>query len=269
MRRTLDSLVAAALCLFPLAVRSQTAEPEVPAAEAAAASRPAPRLIDTSRTRPISEAVVPLTALESEAGQALLDKERAVDFSLLEPNWIPQYAAHCGAASAVIVANAMQPDLALTQDCLFTPETAGIITQDVVYRIGFTLDELTAMIATRTGLRATRFHAGTEEGEHGYDAWIAALKHNRSTPDNQLILNFAGNWLFDRENSGGHFSPVGDYNEAANQVLILEVNPGRQKYWVDAREMWDAMNKVDRVSGKVRGWIVVEQVAAAGEKTGD
>lgn len=205
-----------------------------------------------------------MIVLDSEEGQALLDKDTAVDYAVLAPNWIPQLKSHCGAASAVVVQNSMIPGAAFTQDSLFTEETAHIITQDVVYRIGFTLEELTNMIATRSGLKTTRFHAGTEEGQYGYEDWIAALKKNRESADDHLIINFATGWLRERKNTGGHFSPIADYNEAENMVLVLEINASREIFWVDAKELWDSMNKVDRISGEVRGWIVIEKPEQSG-----
>lgn len=213
-----------------------------------------------------AEAVEPalMITLNSEEGQALLDKESAVDYPALAENWVAQLKSHCGAASAVVVQNSLLPGAGFTQDSLFTEETAHIITQDVVYRIGFTLEELTNMIATRSGLKTSMFHAGTEEGQHDYDAWIAALKKNRESADDHLIINFAVGWLRNRTNTGGHFSPIADYNEEENMVLVLEINAEREIFWVDAKELWDSMNQVDRVSGLVRGWIVVEKPEETG-----
>ena len=241
------------------ALAALTFSPFLAPAQEVSATKAPPQLIDVTKFRPFSDAVVEMFALGSDKGQALLDRKAAVDYAALAPVWVPQYDSHCGAASAVVVANALNPGLRLTQDCLFIPETEHIITQDVVYRIGFTLEELEEMIRTRTGLTAARFHAGTEEGQHDFAAFEAALRKNRESRNDQLILNFAGNWFFDRKNSGGHFSPVGDYHEESGMMLIMEVNPAREKYWVSAQEMWDAMNKVDRISGLVRGWIVVEK----------
>lgn len=216
-------------------------------------------LVPPEQATEIAPAVVPMVALGTEAGRALLDYTTAVDYAPLAANWVGQLKSHCGAASAVVVQNALLDGADYTQDTLFIPETAHIITQEVVYRIGFTLEELTNMIHVRSGLKTTRFHAGEGEDEHGYDAWIAALKKNRESPEDQLIVNYAVNWLYRRENSGGHFSPIADYNEAENMVLVLEINSSRPSYWVDARELWNAMNKVDSVCGLVRGWIVVEK----------
>jgi hypothetical protein len=194
--------------------------------------------------------------LDSEAGRALLRAD-SPDYEPLRANWIPQLKSHCGACSAVVVLNSLLPGAGFTQNSIFNPSTAHIIAQDLVYKQGFTLEELTTMIQATSNLRAERFHAG--EGDSGYEAWIAALKAGRANSDDRIICNFASGWLRERKNTGGHFSPVADYNEAENKVLILEVSGGRPSFWVDAREMWDSMNQVDKVSGRVRGWIVVSR----------
>lgn len=115
------------------------------------------------------------------------------------------------------------------------------------------------MIRTTSNLRAEPFHAGTAEGDFGYEAWIEALKANRANPNDRIICNFSTGWLRERKNVNGHFSPVADYNEAEDKVLILEVSGGRAPYWVSTREMWAAMNQIDGVCNKVRGWIVVSR----------
>lgn len=201
---------------------------------------------------------VPLIRLDTDEGRALVGEERVNLEPLLEA-WVPQYRSHCGAASAVVVQNSLLPGAGFTQDSIFNPRTAHIISQETVYRIGFTLEELEAMVRTSSGLRAQRYHAGEDEGQFGYEAWIAALRAMRDDPDSRIICNFATGWFRNGTNTGGHHSPVGDYNEAENKVLIVEVSSSRPAFWVCAREMWRAMNLVDRVSGQVRGWIVISR----------
>jgi len=200
--------------------------------------------------------VAPLVRLDSEAGRALLSADTP-DYQPLLKNWVPQLKSHCGACSSVVVMNSLLPGAGYTQDSILNPATAHIIAQETVYKIGFTLEELMNMVRTTSNLRVERFHAGPGEGEFGYEAWVAALKASRINPNDRIICNFATFWLRDRKNAGGHFSPVADFNEKENKVLILEVSGGRPAFWVDAKEMWDAMNQVDTVSGRVRGWLVV------------
>jgi len=200
----------------------------------------------------------PLIRLDSEAGRALLDRTSA-DYEPLLRKWVPQLKSHCGACSSVIVMNSLLPGAGFTQDSIFNADTADIIKQETVYKVGFTLEELMRMIQTTSGLSAERFHAGGGEGEFGYEAWVAELKASRHDTKDRIICNFSTVWLREGKNGGGHFSPVADYNEAENKVLILEVSGLRPSFWADAKEVWEAMNQVDKVSGRVRGWIVVSR----------
>ncbi len=245
---------------FPLALACLFAAASV--AFASEAEGPVPDLIEPTKQHIRADyyesfAAKPLR-LDTERGRALL-REDSADFGPLREAWIAQLKSHCGAASAVVALNSLLPGAGFTQNSIFNPRTAHIISQETVYRIGFTLEELTEMVRTVSGLRAERFHAGAGEGEHGYEAWLAALRANRDNPRDRILCNFATGWLRERKNSGGHFSPVADYNEAENKVLILEVSGSRPAFWVDAREMYDAMNQVDKVCDRVRGWIVVSR----------
>jgi gamma-glutamyltranspeptidase/glutathione hydrolase len=199
-----------------------------------------------------------LIRLDSEAGRALLDRI-SPDYAPLLRKWIPQLKSHCGACSSVVVMNSLLPGAGFTQDSIFNPETDDIIKQETVYKVGFTLEELMRMIQTTSALSVERFHAGGGKDEFGYEAWVAALKAGRHNTRDRIICNFSTVWLRERKNGGGHFSPVADYNEAENKVLILEVSGLRPSFWADAKGVWDAMNQVDKASGRVRGWIVVSR----------
>lgn len=200
----------------------------------------------------------PLIRLDSPEGRALLRSD-SPDYAPLLAKWEPQLKSHCGACSSVITMNSLLPGAGFTQNSIFNPSTAHIIAQETVYRIGFTLEELTSMIRVSSGLRTERFHAGEGDGEHGLETFLATLRAGRDNPDNRVICNFAVGWLRERKNKEGHFSIVADYDGQSGQVLILEVSGVRPSFWIDARELWGAMNQVDKVSGRVRGWIVVSR----------
>ncbi len=197
-------------------------------------------------------------ALDSGRGQALLDGALARDYQAMSEHWVPQLRSHCGAASAVVVKNSMIEEGGFTQDNIFTEETAHIITQDVVYQIGFTLEELTTMINTRAGLETERFHAGKGEELHGLEAFREALKETMEDPDKRLIANFSRQYWLGTGTLGGHFSPIAAYNKEENKVLVLEVNQNWPMVWVDLEEMWESMYTIDTVSGMTRGWILVK-----------
>lgn len=194
--------------------------------------------------------------LASPEGQALIPDKIGSDYEMILNNWVPQLRSHCGAATAVVVQNALQPDQHHTQDGLFTDETAHIITQDVVYRIGFTIAELVEMINVSSGLQTEGFHAGSGEGQHGYEEFLAVLRENRENPENALLINYSTESVRGLGTGAGHWSPVAEYNEEADMVLMCEVNSNRSTFWISSRDLYDAMDTVDKVCDLHRGWIV-------------
>jgi hypothetical protein len=199
-----------------------------------------------------------MVPLVSEEGQGLLTGDSA-DLDPLQENWVAQLRSHCGAASAVIVQNSLQDDEHHTQDGMFTPETAHIITQDVVYEIGFTLEELNEMIHVRSGLKTEWFRAGPEEGHHGHADFVEALRESQTNPDTRIICNFSVESTRGDGMRAGHFSPIADYNEEEDMALILEVSASREKIWISSEDLWHAMVATDPVCGLNRGWIVVSR----------
>jgi glutathione gamma-glutamylcysteinyltransferase len=60
------------------------------------------------------------------------------------------------------------------------------------------------------------------------------------------------------QTGSGHFSPVGGHHAARDLALILDV--ARFKYpphWVSVERLWRAMQPVDPVTGRARGWMVL------------
>ena len=209
----------------------------------------------------ISSVQFEMITLESAAGQALLQGHEGADYLPLSQNWVAQQRMYCFHASAVIVMNSLQPGGSYTQDNLFNPETAHIISQDEVYERKFTLRKLADVIHTRSGLRTDYYHAGSGELEHGYAEFLQHLKENQENPDNRMIINYSvsyvllgGRWGL---TGSGHGSPVAAYNEDNNMVLMLEVEADRRDpFWISAADIYGAMNTVDPVSDKHRGWLI-------------
>jgi hypothetical protein len=200
---------------------------------------------------------VPVTRLETDRGQALLRRAGGADYGPLARNWVPQLRMHCCAASAVIVMNSLQPGAGYTQNNLFVPETAHIITQDEFYRGQCTLEKLAALIRTRSGLTARSFHAGEGPGEWDYASFRQHLKANGSAPGDYMIINYSLSYLAGLGEGGGHCSPVAAYDEQEDLVLMLEVAGANNEFWIAAAGIYGAMNTIDTVSNKHRGWVTV------------
>lgn len=173
-----------------------------------------------------------------------------------ETGWA-QLQMHCCAASAVIVMNSLQPGGSYTQNGLFIPETAHIITQDQVYRGQFTLEKLAALIHTRSGLTAQYYHAGAGHSENDYSAFKIHLKENADNPNDYMVINYSLTYVSGLGGGGGgHCSPVADYNEEKDMVLMLEVM-GWWPFWISTGNIYGAMNTIDSVSNEHRGWLIV------------
>ncbi len=167
---------------------------------------------------------------------------------------------HCSAASAVIVMNSMQPGRNYTQNGLFVPETAHIITQDVVLREGICLEQMADLIHDRSGLETEIHYAGSGESECDHSAFVEHLKKNRANPDDQIIVEYSVAYLQGLGTHGGHSSPVADYNEEEDMVLVLEVKlwPGKP-FWISSKDIYAAMDTIDTACDKRRGWLVVSK----------
>ncbi len=117
---------------------------------------------------------------------------------------------------------------------------------DEVRRRGLDLDEVTCL-AECNGAAVMTFRPQTS------DEWRESLK-SAARGDSVVVA------AYDRaalgQTGSGHFSPIGGYHAARDQVLVLDV--ARFKYpphWVSAERLWQAMHAVDPATGRSRGWI--------------
>jgi hypothetical protein len=209
-----------------------------------------------------------MISLESGEGQALLQGHDAPDYFPLKKNWVAQLRMHCCAASSVIVMNSLQLGKNYTQNNLFIPETAHIITQDEVFRGKFTLEKLADIIHTRSGLKTEYYHAGLGKSEYDYSKFLEHLKKNRKSPNDHIIINYSFASIRGKGTRRGHCSPVADYNEEKDMVLMLEVKGkfkvlifevGGKPFWISSKDIYTAMNTIDPVCDRHRGWLIVRK----------
>jgi hypothetical protein len=207
--------------------------------------------------------------LHSAAGIKLLEESgaRANFYHLIQHLSWQETLSTCGVATAVTVLNTMQLANAplcetldkeyshFDQHNFFSTEVEKVVPQSVVAKIGFTLEEWAAAIASY-GVKAEPFHCGQGEGEIGFEAFIAGAKDALKNLNQYLVVNFQRKAL--GQVGGGHFCPVGAYNEKENKMLVLEVAIFEYPvFWVEAKLLWNAMNTRDNVSQKNRGFVVL------------
>jgi hypothetical protein len=200
---------------------------------------------------------VPQTSLESDKGQALLRRNTSPDYEPLAGHWVQQEQMLCCAASAVSVMNSVQPEAGYTQENLFLPGTAQIITLDEFRQGQCTLEKLAALIRARAGLSAACNHAGSGPGESDLSTFRQALKENSATDGDYMILNYSLMYLAGLGEGGGHCSPMAAYDEEEDLVLVLDPRSANRRFWIAAASLYGAMNTVDEISHEHRGWVTV------------
>ena len=119
---------------------------------------------------------------------------------------------------------------------------------------GVNLDELTCL-ARCNGAEVDLQRADTASLEAFRSALAGAL-----SGDGVMVASY------DRASLGqtgsGHFSPLAGFHRARDLVLVLDV--ARFKYpphWLPAEQLWRAMQPLDSVTGRARGWMLLRRRA--------
>ena len=176
--------------------------------------------------------------------------------------------SYCGVASLTMALNALgapapitppySPYAVFTQDNILNDQTDAIRPRDAILTRGMTLDQL-GHIAGLYPVDVEVRHAGAETLETFRSNATRAL----SSGDSVVIVNFLREGLDERH--GGHFSPLGAYDQKEDRFLILDV--ARYKYapaWVKTADLFAAMNTPDSDNdGKTRGYAVVSRRPAS------
>ena len=216
-----------------------------------------------AETVPLSEQLIDL---ESAAGEELLFSSQARrDYLPLSQEFLTQSnLAYCGVASMVMVLNALEvpaPKAAgyrryrfFTQENIFdNPAARQVMTADYVARQGMTLEEMSRFLQGYP-LQVSRHHGS----EISLEEFRRIIRENLSQPNNFILVNYLRRAL--DQQGGGHISPLAAYHEASDRVLILDV--ARYRYppvWVSVKDLWQATNTTDPVSGKTRGLVTIRR----------
>jgi hypothetical protein len=208
-----------------------------------------------------------LIGFNSNEGEKLLLTSRArEDFFPLSMQFVTQHnQAYCGVASIIMVLNSLginapetpqySPFRVFTQENFFNNEkTKAVIAPEVVARQGMTLEELGGLIASY-GVKVEVRHASNTSLEQFRKQAVENLKQE----GNFVIVNYLRREI--GQERGGHISPLAAYNEQTDRFLIMDVS--RYKYppvWVETADLWKAMNTVDSVSKKTRGFVFVSKI---------
>jgi hypothetical protein len=144
-----------------------------------------------------------------------------------------------------------------TEDNRLNDRTEAVIPRQTVERQGLTLAELAGILASYPV--QVELHYGSDIS---LDEFRQRIATNLAQPNNFVLINYLRRTI--GQERGGHISPIGAYDADTDQFLILDVS--RYKYppvWVKAKALWQAINTLDPVSKKTRGFLLISPRSGA------
>ena len=202
-----------------------------------------------------------LILLDSPVGQRIIAQHLNHHFWKLDNEFLTQKnQTYCGIASMAMVLNALDidgpndpvyvPFRPFTQDNFFSVANVSAISLEDLAKQGMTLDQAASLLTTLP-VKVQTLHAD----QLTLNKFRALLKHEKN--NRYIIANFLRDVL--QEQKGGHFSPIGVYDQKYDRVLIFDV--ARYKYplaLVKTEDLWKAINTIDSTSEKYRGLLIIE-----------
>ena len=206
-----------------------------------------------AETLPLPDGVISLAS--PEGGAMLFGAEANTDYFPLSIHFTTQdNPAYCGPATIAMVLNALDvprpaSDMTLGLGMSVMPATAIV---NPPY--GMTINQFGDVLAAHN-LDVEVVHAADSDLDTFRDAAVTQLKDD----DHFILVNYLRKAI--GQETGGHISPLGAYDEDTDRFLILDVT--RYKYppiWVEATALFDAMNTTDSANdGKTRGYVSVSR----------
>lgn len=206
--------------------------------------------------------------VDSEEGAALLDgaSVKGHFWTICRYFVSEKFLTYCGIASSVTVLNSLgieapdepqiYPYKMFTQDNIFTDEVLHHRRPLEVEKGGNTLEQLAGILSV-FDVRVEIHFADTLDLGRCRDLLVNALK----SPDQRVIVDFNRQTL--HQKGSGHFSPLAAYHADEDRFLLMDV--ARYKSppcWVKARTLHSALQSMDTVSRKSRGFLVVSLPAS-------
>lgn len=209
--------------------------------------------------RPLPEGLVPFASDEGRAvfREALEAGTMEGFFALAEQFHTQAEPAFCGLGSLVVALNALgvDPGRAWKGPWRWFGEEMldCCVSLEEVRSVGLTLDEV-GCLARCNGARARVRRADAAPVGELRAAVLAASRRARGEV---VVASYSRASL--GQTGSGHFSPVGGLHVGRDLALLLDV--ARFKYpphWVPVERLHGAMCTTDEVTGRSRGWVVLE-----------
>jgi len=196
----------------------------------------------------------PYFEIYSEKGlQRIKNSRFSQDYFRLSRHFQTQdHWTYCAVASGVIVMNTLLDQKLFCQSNFFTAEIRNIVSPEEVQTDwrGITANEFVQMLKIYNF--STSFTSGAE---FSADQFRDTLKEVLNDPKQMIIANYTR--LGVGQLGGGHFSPIGAYDQESDSVLVLDTS--RYKYppvWIDLEVFVQAMQRNDD-AGIPRGYLKV------------
>lgn len=201
-------------------------------------------------------------------------KNTAPGFWALISHYIPQATgASCSSATLVMALNAARAKRPKNADEPVITEKALLETVNLEHikerlsktgyrgKYGATLDQLTQVAAAafqhygfpKASAKAVHLEQKTPQAK------AELIQELKSLSDRKFILANFNQKVFTDDAQVGHFAPIGAFDEAREQVLILD--PDREyyePYWVSLNTFMEGMATQDSMTQKNRGYISIE-----------
>lgn len=166
----------------------------------------------------------------------------------------------CNLATICCCLNALEiapPDASIGNWLYFTQDHLQLpIALEEIRKVGLTWKQVEQILGKYDVITTSR-ELDDAEDKAGIDVFRSDLKKAMAENSNTCIMaNYSRKGL--SQAGGGHWSPIGGYNEKMDYALILDV--AKFKYpphWVPLDVLYGAMDTLDGTRG--RGWMVVQK----------
>lgn len=230
-------------------------------------TRPTPPPSPPERTLYMRPLPAPLAALDSVDGRAMFQRALLGGtlegyFKLAQQFHTQADPAFCGLGSLVSALNALGIDPGRVWKGSwrwFSEELLDCCKSlEEVRRSGITLDEAVCLARCSNADVTVQRAADTNVATFRSDLLAASTASDGPV----LIANYSRSAV--GQTGGGHFSPLGGFDAATDQALVLDT--ARFKYpphWMPVELLFAAMEERDGDTGETRGWMSLRRAAAA------
>ncbi|GAN08617.1 phytochelatin-domain-containing protein [Mucor ambiguus] len=174
--------------------------------------------------------------------------------------------SHGGVSSLAMVLNALEIDPKRTWKGnwrWFSSEQMKTCSPaETVQEHGIPFDEFTCLAQTHCKVQPRR---GVS-----YNEFLSDLETVTSDTTSQMVVNYSRACL-GQQDRFAHFSPIGGYNKAEGQVLIMDVARGKYpSVWVHTKDLFRAMMTGSKEeAGRSRGYFVLSNYEQAKQQSPD